>query len=240
MVRNVSAAGSVGAVHMTSCSAQRTAQPHEPAALPFAMTPDASAISVFWTWFRANDAKLTAMLNADLPYWDTALSQLKAVHQGLWFEVSDEIRGRREFVITAEGDPKLFPLVDAMVAEAPEIVAWVFVALKPAMGFDFVTTYEGMAFDSKSMWFLPLESSGDLSNLGLRIGIPGLNDEMRRVAGNAVMVILDTGLGERSSAMDVQHVEFAEIPSQPEKVGYIELPDLPAYIAWRKRKQALA
>ena len=178
------------------------------------------------------------MPNADHPYWDTVLSQLKEVHPGLWFEMSDEMSGHREFVITAEGDPKLFPLVDAMVAAAPTTGTWVFVALKPAMGFDFVTTYEGVVFDSKSLWFLPLDSSADSSNLGLRIGIPGLNDEMRRVAGNAVMVILDTGLGERSSAMDVQHVEFAELPSQPEKEGYIELPDLPAYIAWRKRKLA--
>lgn len=202
------------------------------------MIPHADAISGFWTWFRANDAKLWAMPDADHPYWDTALAQLKRVHQGLWFEMSDEVHGRREFVITAAGDQKLFPLVDAMVAAAPTMNAWEFVALKPAMGFDFVTTYEGVAFDPKEMWFLPLESVNHPSDLALCIGIPGLNDEMRRLAGNAVMVILDTGLGERSSTMDVNHVEFAELPSQPEEEGYIELPDLPAYIAWWKRKLA--
>jgi hypothetical protein len=161
------------------------------------------------------------------------------MHQGLWFEISDEIRGRREFVITAGGGaPTLVRLVDAVVAAAPAIGASVSAAVKPAIGFDFATTYEGIAFDSKSLWLMPLESSDDCAYLGLRIGILGPNDEMQPVAENAIMVILDIGLGGRSSALDVQQVEFAELLSQPEQEGYIELPELPAHIAWRKRKLA--
>lgn len=204
------------------------------------MPSNALAITGFWTWFRANDAKLKAMPNADHPFWDTALAQLQLVHRGLRFEMSDPVRGRREFVITAEGDSKLFPLVDALVAAAPSMDTWTFVALKPAMGFDFTHQYEDVLYDPKSMWFLPLATEGHPDALGLRIGIPSLRELDQDAAEFAVTIILETGLGERERAADVQYVEVVRLPNDPAKEGYIELPELAAYIAWLKRKRAQA
>jgi len=57
-------------------------------------------------------------------------------------------------------------------------------------------------------------------------------------AHNAVLMILDTALGERSAARDIQYTEVSELPPHPESLGYIELPELPDYIAWRKRSLA--
>ena len=177
------------------------------------MPIDASAISGFWTWFRANDAKLKAMPNADHPFWDTALAQLQLVHRGLRFEMSDPVRGRREFVITAEGDAKLFPLADAMVAAAPVMDAWTFVALKPAMGFDFTHQYEGVVYDPKSMWFLPLGIEGRPEALGLLIGVPSLRDLDQDGAEFAVTIILETGLGGRLDATNVSRPVVSVITS---------------------------
>jgi hypothetical protein len=105
------------------------------------------------------------------------------------------------------------------------------------MGFGFQTTYEGVTFDPRSMWFLPLESGSNPAALGLRVGIPDFECVQEQIAKNAVLVILDTALGERSAASDIQHVEVAALPSKPENQGYIELTDLVDYIEWRKRKQ---
>jgi len=55
---------------------------------------------------------------------------------------------------------------------------------------------------------------------------------------NAVLVILDTGIGERSAALDIQHTEVTELPTDPASLGYIELPELADYIAWRKKRLA--
>ncbi len=54
------------------------------------------------------------------------------------------------------------------------------------------------------------------------------------------MIILDAGLGERAASSEVQHVELAALPSEAQEAGYIELPELAAYIAWRKRRIAQA
>lgn len=200
--------------------------------------PDELAVSRFWTWFRANEAKLWAMLNGGDPFWDIALGQLRLVDKGLCFEMSDEKGKQRDFVITAQGDRRLFPLVDSMVAAAPALRRWTFTPLKPAMGFDFTHHYEDVLYDAKTMWFLPLERAERPQDLGLRIGIPSLRELDQDAAEFAVTVILETGLGERERAADVQHVEVVRKPNDPAKEGYIELPELPAYIAWRKRKLA--
>lgn len=206
------------------------------------VTINTADIATFWKWFTQNHASLSALSSPDEPSWDLALVQLKHVHPALCFELSDPISngpsaGTREFVITAQGDANLFPLVDALIAAAPSLPSWTFVSLKPPTGFDFTTTYEGVPFDSKTMWFLPLNLTDRPTELGLKIGIPGLTKSMEAVAGNAIMIILETGLGERSAAADVHYVEYGELPDEPEKAGYIELPELPAYIAWRKRRR---
>lgn len=196
------------------------------------------AISRFWAWFRANEAKLWAMPDGGDPFWDIALSQLRMVHSGLSFEMSDPDAGRRDFVITAWGDRRLFPLVDSMVAAAPAMRRWTFTPLKPATGFDFTHHYEDVLYDPKAMWFLPLENAERPQDLGLRIGVPSLRELDQEAAEFAVNVILETGLGERERAADVQHVEVVRKPNDPAKDGYMRLPELPAFIAWRKRKFA--
>lgn len=201
------------------------------------MTASNANITSFWAWFREHGERLRAMRSADDPFWDVALARLKELDPGLWFEMSDIIDDVREFVITAEGDIELFPLVDAIVAAAPDLSGWKWVATKPAMGFDFVTEYDGLRLEPMSMWFLPLELPSDPAALGLRIGIPRLRPSQQREADNGVLVILDTALGERQAAEAIKFVEVASLPADPESEGYIELPELAAYIAWRDQRR---
>jgi hypothetical protein len=196
------------------------------------------AISEFWSWFASHETSLRAMAGSDDPLWDTALARLRAVHASLAFELSDPVEGVREFVVTAQGNAELFPLVDAMIAAASPRVGWEFVALKPAMGFDFITTYEGVKLDPREMWFMPLTSSSRPADLGVRIAVPGYTPALRSMLENALMMIVDTGIGERSAAMDIQHVDIEAVPEEPAKRGYIELTDLGPYIAWHKRRVA--
>jgi hypothetical protein len=60
----------------------------------------------------------------------------------------------------------------------------------------------------------------------------------KTTAHSPVLVILDTGLREQSAALDLQHTEATELPTDPELLGYIELPELADYVAWRKKRLA--
>lgn len=98
------------------------------------------------------------------------------------------------------------------------------------MGFDFKTNYEGVEFDPESMWFLPLRKSSQAERLGLRVGIRNMAKTTRRQAVNAVYVILDTALGERSSSSEIGPVEVTALPESPGDHGFLPLTELPRYL----------
>ncbi len=191
----------------------------------------------FWAWFKENEDRLAAIDAHDDPFLNDALRQLQAVDDGLFLEVGTNCEPK-EFVITACGNTKLFPLIDILASTAPPIPGWQIVALKPAMGFDFKTNYEGIEYNPKKMWFLPLVKKHDPTFLGLRIGVEKLPSGGGEEAYNAVATILETGLGERSFAEEVGHLEVVALPAKPEEEGYMELVDLPRYIPWRKLRAA--
>jgi len=208
---------------------------HIPAKIGLVSTAK-NQIRSFWRWFADHRSEFNVLSNPDEPFWDLALQQIKRIDERLWFELSSTDNGVREFVVTAEGHVEAFPVAEILVNLAPELEGWVFVALKPPMGFEFTTHYEGALFEPRLMWFLPLEDSSRPHDLGMRVGIQGLESMDKSKAHNAVLVILDTALGERSAAVDIQYTEVSELPADPESFGYIELPELPSYISWRKRK----
>ena len=199
------------------------------------MPTEEQRIEEFWRWFATHKPEFSR-LALDESFWDLALEQIKKVDEHLWFELSRDRNPAREFIVTVEGHVSSFPIAEKLVLLAPSIEGWDFIALKPPQGFRFTTTYEGTPFDPRQMWFLPLESESRPRELGIRIAVPGLHSMDRSTAHNAVLVILDAGLGERSAALDLQYTELTELPSDPESLGYIELPELAEYIAWRKKR----
>jgi hypothetical protein len=195
-------------------------------------------IEQFWTWFAIHNLEFSRLETADEPFWDLALEQLKKVDEKFWFELSRDRHPAREFIVTTEGHVNSFPIAEELVRLAPKIEGWTILALKPAQGFRFTTNYEGTQFDPRQMWFLPLESKSRPADFGIRIAIAGLDGMDKTLAHNAVLVVLDTGLGERSAALDLQYTEVTDMPADPESEGYMELPELADYIAWRKKRLA--
>jgi hypothetical protein len=161
-------------------------------------------IRAFWQWFADHLREFNSLSKPDEPFWDLALEQLKKLDERLWFELSASGDVIREFIVTTEGHVETFPVAVALVNQAPAIEGWVFVALKPPMGFTFTTRYEGILFEPGRMWFLPLESSSRPQDFGMRVGIQGLESMDETAAHNAVLVVLDTALGERSAALDIK------------------------------------
>jgi|SRR5579859_505257 len=199
------------------------------------MADEEHRIEKFWAWFVVRQAEFSRLAGPDEPFWDQALEQLKRVDEHFLFELSRDRHSVRELIVTAEGHVSSFPTAEKLVRLAPRLEGWSFVALKPAQGFEFTTTYEGTCFDPRQMWFLPMVRESHPGDLGIRVAVPGLDRIDRSEAHNAILIILDTGLGERSAALDLQHTEVAEIPTDPESLGYMELSELANYIAWRKK-----
>ena len=204
---------------------------------PQRMSSDPAQIAAFWNWFRDNKRAMDALDDPDEPFWDTALSALKNIHPGLEFALSS-LEGpkepEREFVLTASCDAELFPAVDAAIAAAPKLAGWKWVALKPPMGFDFVSEFEDLELDPRQMWFFPLRDSARPRELALRVAVPGITKRRAEQYFEAVAMILETGLGERSAASDLQDLEVVPPPENLKAEGYAPLPELPAYLKWNR------
>jgi hypothetical protein len=195
-------------------------------------------VEAFWGWFRENKKRMDALDDPDEPFWDEALAALGKVHPDLKFALSAHEGAAkaadREFVLTASCDTELFPVVDAMVAAAPKLAGWQWVALKPPMGFDFVSEFEDLTLDPAEMWFFPLRDSARPRSLGIRVAVPGYTKRRAEQFFDAVAMMLETGLGERAAAMDLEDLDVIPLPPNLKAEGFAPLKELPAYIAWNR------
>lgn len=191
----------------------------------------------FWNWFKSNNRKFRTFA---IPEREALLDEfeeyLHLYNPHIYFEISEEENGINELIITAEGDHNYFGIVEHLVDKAPQISGWEVIAFKPALGFDFIHERDGLVFDPKEMWFLPMTSKQQPSVIGLMVGIIDFREENKEPALNAVWKILDTGIGEKMTTEKIAHIEVCKLPKEPEVEGFIELTDIQNYISWRESK----
>lgn len=195
-------------------------------------------VAAFWAWFRENKRRMDALDDPDEPFWDEALAELAKLNPELRFALSS-LEGApkgedREFVLTASCDTELFSMVDAVVNAAPKLAGWQWVALKPPMGFDFVTEFEDLTLDPREMWFFPLRDSARPRSLGIRIAVPGFTKRRADQYFDAVAMVLETGLGERAAATELEQLEVVPLPDNLKAEGYAKLTELPVYMEWNR------
>ncbi len=189
---------------------------------------------IFWRWFEQNEARFAKAEGADKEQLlDELLDVLQSYCPNLWFETGLADDGIRELIVSAEGDRTYFSDVRTLIATAPEIAGWRFIAFKPAQGFDFTTEFAEIIFSPVAAWFLPLSSNHDPSALGLRIGYAHFDSERAKDFLAGTFIMLECGLGEIALADQVQHVEVAALPSSPESSGYLPLTELGNWLADR-------
>ncbi|HEY2583304.1 MAG TPA: hypothetical protein VGI43_15945 [Mucilaginibacter sp.] len=199
-------------------------------------------IKKFWNWFEENNKPYLLLDEADEEVRDQLLQDLEThLHEycdELWFELGGMPGEEQELIITAEGNTDFFEQVEALLDSAPVINGWRFTAFIQPVESENTINYEGVELKRDDLWFMPLQSASNPKSIGIRVCAPNYdflkeNDWFK----NAVYKMLDTVLGEKSFAIDINHVDYGQLPEKPEEHGMIELAELPAYIKWKKSKQ---
>lgn len=189
----------------------------------------------FWSLLDSRRDELDSLTQPQSEFRELLLQHVRRIDPILFFEVAPDPSEPREIVFTVGGRAALVPLVEELVAAAPEIPGWQFTALKPAFGFAFTTTHHGTRFEPQAMWFLDLEDAPNPQQISIRVGLPNFTSTTPTQALEAVGIVLQKALGERSFALDVSHFEAVLLPRSPEPAGYIELFELPDVIDEKKR-----
>jgi hypothetical protein len=185
----------------------------------------------FWTWFLAHEPRLR--IDRSEAALDEILAQLHRYDADLYFKIGGLPGGTTELVITAEGDRDHFDAVRTLVDAAPTVDGWAFIAFSPAQGFHFVTEWDAARIETRSAWFMTLESPKRPHVLGVRLAVPGYDPRDEQDWISAAHVVLDTALGELVAAERIQHVEVVALPPPSARAGYRPLEELPAALAAR-------
>jgi hypothetical protein len=192
----------------------------------------------FWDWFVANNARYLFIHEIETELQQNYLSELaEKLHQfnrNLFFLVGGHPDEDMELVITAEGNKKYFEKVDEIMKEAPTLERWKLVAFKPPMGCDFKIEYQGIVFDPHHIWFMALENPGQPADIGIQVCYKDYQQERENEFLGGTFLILDIVLGEKSSALDLHHIEAGPLPDDPEEEGFYKLEELAGYIQWKK------
>lgn len=152
-------------------------------------------IKSFWDWFTEIEEVL--YYNIEMTPDDYAFlisEQLKVMHQDLAFEISFEVvDDKRNFVISADGDYELFPLVLHIVVEAPEFERWNVVPFRPRLHQkNQVIDLDGIKLDYDDVYFI--YNMND-EYIDLDVYIKGYDQEDNRFV-HTYFLLLDSLIGE--------------------------------------------
>lgn len=82
-----------------------------------------------------------------------------------------------------------------------------------------------------------MRNEANPSAIVIELGVPDADLVLTSQSIDIAYTILETGIGARACALDIQQVYVGDLPEDPSAQGYIELPELASYIAWRKSNQ---
>jgi hypothetical protein len=197
----------------------------------------------FWNWFKEHNEPylLVDDLEDDVKetLFDDLLEQLHLYCAHLYFEIGGLPGEEQELIITAEGNVDYFEQVELLIANAPVIQGWTFIAFIPQRNPPVNTLYEDVELIPTKMWFMPLNSTSKPKSIGIKVCLR----DYEVVKDNkwlkpAVYKLLDTILGEKVFALDIDFVDFGDLPEDPAKEGMIELVDLPRFVVWKNKQMS--
>ncbi|MGB0579572.1 MAG: hypothetical protein ACPGVU_07720 [Limisphaerales bacterium] len=168
-------------------------------------------IEKFWQVFSDHRSDFSEMESADDPNYAIVLKHLQKVSPDIYFEFMTSPEGN-ELIITADGERSLFPLVEEIIAAAPDLSDWTFLALKPQFDFPETTEWEGVQIRIADVRCILLECV-DTDELGLQLIVPHLNPAKEDALLNALLRAIDHGLGERRFAESIDFTELVDTPA---------------------------
>jgi len=166
----------------------------------------------FWSWFSKHQIEYyNGIENLKIrdKIFDKLSTELKKVHNDLVFEFSPiHENGIREFIVSAEGIKELFPIVENLIENAPEIENWEFKAFRQRVpGDDFELQYGDFKIRYKDIYFRCQD--GEYGKIGIELNIRNYDEKGQ--TQNAIYILLDGLIGEYDMTMGVEWIEWVKL-----------------------------
>lgn len=192
-----------------------------PRPAPAAAPAPTGATAQFWAWFGKHAAELHA--EKDLRHvMETISDQLDKTHPSVVAEIGSA-GAERTLVLSADGDRRLFPVVQELHAARPTVAGWKIVAFRPRGGGLQVIKMNGAKLDPRKLKFV---GSRDGDRLSIVVFVPGFTTLER--LGPLGFLALDHLVGEYDMETKIGGIEFAALKQAPPKAR--PLSELPAMV----------
>jgi hypothetical protein len=188
----------------------------------FAGCAQASPEAEFWRWFQRNESALFDFERDQEQTLKRLAAEMHKVHPSLTFEFGPKQGGHREFVISADGDRKVFPKVESLYEAAPPLPKWRLIKFRPRRE-PFDLQYNGIWVKASSVSVL-LQAEG--AKAVVIVCIPGYSEAARRDYLGIAFLLLDQALGEYDVETRVGSIEV-RAPSSPAAAAAHSLRQLP-------------
>lgn len=109
----------------------------------------------FWRWFEAHEEELFDELAPEAPIYHQFVREFRKIEKGLACDIGSISRGKRELIISAEGNSSQFALVMRVVDSAPKLKRWKFMGFRPRRAEHMNVIFEGNQYETANMFFEP-------------------------------------------------------------------------------------
>lgn len=177
----------------------------------------------FWKWFEDNASSLAAIRSGNDPILQKLGRELRKVHPNLNFEMGLSDNDQLEFIVSANGVRRVFPIVEQLVACAPTVPNWKIIAFRQPKGSVPEILYENFLLKTEDVWFAYKHR---MDKVDLTIYIRDLSRGNAEQAIGASFILLDNELGEYLTATGIGFIEHKPLPDNPAARGFQPLSEI--------------
>lgn len=194
----------------------------------------------FWNWFSDHSEEFLEIVKAQQDvaklFVNPVLDQLNKLRNGYYVLVGMIEDDLAELIITADGDVRVIPFIEQLVAAAPSLSNWKMTALKPPSPLEnFAVNFSQGSLSADTLHFIFKEENQYPDLLNIDIVHDEITDLNRGLFEQGIFIYLENYIGELQC---LELIDGIAIKSKSEAEGeLISMHKLDSFLKWRHKEQ---
>jgi len=203
--------------------------------------PKPLSYSEFWSWFAQHEqAFLKAVQDRnsiEKEFFDPLSAKLAEIREGYFFLTGMPDKQTAELIFTPDGVIKNMVFAEELVAAAPAIGHWKFIALKPAIDIEHISIQmAGYDFHKDNMHFYFSNDPEYPDNIDITIVHDDFTEERKAPISNGCYIFLDNFLGELNFVNMIDMLRVSGRSSVEAGKELVPIARLKDYLIWREKE----
>jgi hypothetical protein len=193
----------------------------------------------FWNWFLENEQLFFKAVetgnNIQADFFDELSPHLDKIKETIYYVAGMHDPNTAELAFAADGEIENIVFIEELVAAAPLLPNWRFLALKPAVDIDDINLeMNGYKFTKGNLHFFPNNDANFPDEIDITIVFDDFNEEDKTTITSGVYIFMDNFLGELNATTTIDFLTITgKEASQPDLIPIEKLKD---YLVWREKE----